>query len=94
MKSSITMIAVAMLTFSVGAGAQTLDELVEIVRRAADSEGQINAEREAQFLSERDNQRQLLAEARAERSREKKRSDDLKSEYDRLERELAELTTV
>ena len=94
MKISNTIIAVVMLTFSVVAGAQTLDELAEIVRRAASSEGQINQEREAQFLRERDNQRQLLAQAKAEKKREEKRSDDLKSEYDRLERELAELTTV
>ena len=83
-----------MLVVSMGASAQTLDELAEIVRNAASAEGQINKEREAQFLRERDNQRNLLAQAKAEKQREEKRSDDLKSEYDRLERELAELTTV
>lgn len=88
------MMLVALLTFSVTAGAQTLDELAEIVRRAASSEGQINQLREVQFLSDRDNQRTLLAEARSEKKREEKRSDDLISDYDRLERELAELTTV
>ena len=36
----------------------------------------------------------MLAQAKAELQREEKRSDDLKSEYDRLERDLAELTTV
>jgi biopolymer transport protein ExbB len=87
-------VAVALLMCSVTAGAQTLDELAEIVRQAASSEGQINAEREAQFLQERNNQRNLLAQARAEKQREEKRSDDLKNEYDRLERELAELTTI
>ena len=94
MRKLSSIIAVAMLTFSVGAPAQSLEELADIVRRAASSEGQINQEREAEFLRERDNQRQLLAQARAEKKREEKRSDDLKSEYDRLERELAELTTV
>lgn len=94
MKTFGVMITVVMMTFSIAAGAQTLDELAEIVRRAADSEGQINKEREDQFLSDRDNQRNLLAQAKAEKKREVKRSDDLKSEYDRLERELAELTTV
>lgn len=87
-------VAVALLMCSVTAGAQTLDELAEIVRQAASSEGQINEEREAQFLQERNNQRNLLAQARAEKQREEKRSDDLKNEYDRLERELAELTTI
>jgi biopolymer transport protein ExbB len=90
MKKLNLIVAVAMLMISVAASAQTLDELAEIVRRAASSEGQINKEREDQFLRERDNQRNLLAQARAEKKREEKRSDDLKSDYDRLERELAE----
>jgi len=94
MKKISIMIAAALLAFSVTAGAQTLDELAEIVRQAANSEGKINKDREAQFLAERDNQRNLLAQAKAEKKREEKRSDDLKSEYDRLERELAEMTTV
>lgn len=94
MKKLNFIIASAMLVFSINASAQTLDELAEIVREAASSEGKINKEREARFLRERDNQRNLLAQARAERTREEKRSDDLKTEYDQLERELAELTTV
>jgi len=88
------MMAFAMLMFSVSTSAQTLEELAEMVRQAAASEGQINQQREAQFLSDRDNQRNLLARAKTEKRSEEKRSDDLKSEYDRLERELAELTTV
>ena len=94
MKKLSFIMAVSMLMVSVSAAAQTLDELAEMVRNAANSEGLINKEREAQFLRERDNQRNLLAQAKAEKKREEKRSDDLKSEYDRLERELAELTTV
>lgn len=94
MKKISIMIAAVLLAFSVNAGAQTLDELAEIVRQAANSEGKINKERETQFLAERNNQRNLLAQAKAEKKREEKRSDDLKSEYDRLERELAEMTTV
>jgi biopolymer transport protein ExbB len=94
MKKLSLIIALFMLMFSAATAAQTLDELAEIVRRAANSEGQINKEREAEFLRERDNQRNLLAQAKAEKKREEKRSDDLKTEYDGLERELAELTTV
>jgi biopolymer transport protein ExbB len=94
MKTFVLMAAIAMLAVSAPASAQSLDELAEMVRRAADAEGQINKEREERFLRERDNQQNLLAEARAEKRREEKRSDDLKTEYDRLERELAELTTV
>jgi len=94
MKKLNILVALVMLGFSVSSVAQTLDELAEIVSRAANSEGKINQEREAQFLRERDNQRNLLAQAKAEKQREEKRSDDLKTAYDRLERELAELTTV
>ena len=93
MKNFKIIISVAMLMISANVSAQTLEELAEIVRRAASSEGQINEEREAEFLRERDNQRNLLAQARAEKAREEKRSDDLKTEYDNLERELAVLAT-
>ena len=89
-----TFSALAILVFSVPASAQTLDELAEIVRQAATSEGQIDQKREAEFLRDRDNQRNLLAGAKSEKSREEKRSDDLKTDYDQLERELAELSTV
>jgi biopolymer transport protein ExbB len=94
MKKLSIMISAAMLMVSGLASAQTLEELAEIVRQAVNSEGKINQEREAQFLSDRNNQRNLLAQAKAELKREEKRSDDLKAEYDRLERNLAELTTV
>ena len=94
MKALKFMLAAGLLLFAPLAIAQTLDELAEMVRRAASTEGQINQEREAEFLRERDNQRNLLAQARAEKARQEKRSDDLKNEYDRLERELAELTTI
>jgi ABC-type transporter MlaC component len=57
MKKSIMMIAVVMLAFSGNVAAQTLEELAEIVRQAASSESQINQEREARFLQDRNNQR-------------------------------------
>lgn len=94
MKKISIILSAAMLMITGVANAQTLEELAEIVRQAANSEGRINQEREAQFLSERNNQRNLLEQAKAELKREEKRSDDLKSEYDKLERELAELTTI
>jgi biopolymer transport protein ExbB len=94
MKKLHSVLVIALFMVSASAGAQTLEELAEIVRRAASAEGQINQEREAEFVRDRDNQRNLLAAARTEKRREEQRSDDLKSEYDRLERELAELTTV
>jgi len=94
MKILSTVSALSIFVFSVPASAQTLDELAEIVRQAANSEGQINQQREAEFLRDRDNQQNLLTQAKSEKNREEKRSDDLKTEYDQLERELAELSTV
>jgi biopolymer transport protein ExbB len=94
MKKLSIIISAAMLMVVNYASAQTLEELAEMVRQAANTEGKINKAREDEFLRDRDNQRNLLAQAKAELKREEKRSDDLKSEYDRLERELAELTTV
>jgi biopolymer transport protein ExbB len=76
------------------AAAQTLDELARIVREAATSEAKINQDREARFIRERNNQRQLLAEARQELARENERSDRLREEYDQNERALADLETT
>ncbi len=94
MKKLSIIVGAAMLMVASLANAQTLEQLAKIVRQAASSEGEINQQREAQFLSDRNNQRNLLAKARAELKREEKRSDNLKSAYDKLERQLAELTTV
>ena len=94
MKKLNIIFAATLLMASGFVNAQTLDELAEIVRQAANSEGKINKEREAEFLADRNNQRNLLAQAKAALQRQEKRSDDLKSEYNRLERELAEQTTI
>jgi len=94
MKKLNIIFAAALLMASGLVNAQTLEELAESVRQAANSEGKINKQREAEFLSDRNNQRNLLAQAKAELQREEKRSDNLKSEYNRLERELAEQTTI
>jgi len=76
------------------AAAQTLEELARIVRDAVNSEAKINQEREAQFVRERNNQNNLLAEARRELADENSRSDRLREEYDQNERALAELETT
>jgi biopolymer transport protein ExbB len=88
------LLAVALFAAAPAAGAQSLDELARLVREAATSEARINQEREARFLRERDNQRQLLAEARQELAGENARSDKLRDEYDQNERVLAELETT
>jgi biopolymer transport protein ExbB len=76
------------------ASAQTLDDLARTVREAATTEARINEEREARFVRERDNQSQLLADARAELASENGRADRLRVEYDQNERALADLETT
>lgn len=93
-KMMITLLAALSITASLPASAQTLDELARIVREAATTEAQINQEREARFVRERDNQRELLAQARRELANENARSDRLRTEYDQNERALAELETT
>jgi biopolymer transport protein ExbB len=76
------------------ASAQTLEELAKIVRDATTAEARINEEREARFVRERNNQSQLLADARAELANENARADRLRVEYDQNERALADLETT
>jgi biopolymer transport protein ExbB len=85
---------VAVFAVSSTASAQTLDELARIVREAARSETRINQQREASFVTQRDQQQNLLAQARQELATENARSDRLRGEYDRNERSLAELETT
>ena len=92
-KLNISLIA-ALLMISGSVMAQTLEDLARQVEKAATEEGQINQEREAEFLRDRNEQRNLLAKAREELKNEETRSDNLKTEYDQRERELAELETV
>ena len=93
-KIMITLLAAISITVSLPASAQTLDELARIVREAATTEAQINQEREARFVRERDNQRELLARARRELANENDRSDNLRTGDDQNERALAELETT
>ena len=69
------LLALALPAMTPGLAAQTLDELAREVREAALSEARINEAREARFLSDRDRQRELLEEARAELADENARSD-------------------
>jgi biopolymer transport protein ExbB len=94
MRTISTLIFTSALAFTGPALGQTLEDLARQVEQAATEEGRINQEREAEFLRERNNQRNLLAQATQELRAQEVRSDNLKAEYDRLERELAELETV
>jgi len=94
MRILTTTIASTALLMSSMAFGQSLQELSQQVQRAATEEGQMNAEREAEFRRDRANQQQLLADAKAALAAEEARSDRLKTEYDENERQLAELQTI
>ena len=94
MNPGLTVIVLLSLISLTSAHAQSLDDLARLVREAANQEASINSEREARFVADRDRQRQLLDEAVQELSDEKSRGDALREEYDRTERELAELETT
>ena len=85
----IILLAVVAL-ISVSAFAQTLDELNRQVRDTAARQGQINQQREAEFVSERNRQRQLLQQARSELAEQRRSSDSLQAEFDANELALAE----
>ncbi len=94
MKKLCIFVAAAVVVLSPMVNAQTMDELARIVREAATAETRINQQREATFVKERNNQRNLLAQARQELAGENTRSDRLRDEYDKNERSLAELETT
>jgi biopolymer transport protein ExbB len=93
-KASMILLAASAFVVSVPAAAQTLDELARMVHAAATTEADINQEREARFIRERDQQQALLAQARRELANENTRSDGLRVEYDQNERALADLETT
>ena len=93
-KLILTLAATAAVTLPVLASAQSLEELARMVSEAASTEAQINQEREARFVRERNNQQQLLQQARRELANENTRSDRLRTEYDQNERSLADLETT
>ncbi len=78
------------------ASIDAIDELVEAVRQEALQEAAHDEERIDRFLAAREEQAELLRQARAELARQNARADELRSEYEENERTLtryeAELT--
>ncbi|RMF21158.1 MAG: MotA/TolQ/ExbB proton channel family protein [Deltaproteobacteria bacterium] len=70
---------------------QTLDELLEQVRRGWRAERRENAEREARFRRERDRQKALLEEARRTLAAEEARSQRLEKQFEENEGRIAQL---
>jgi biopolymer transport protein ExbB len=72
----------------------TLDALVEQVRRERMLEKQENLEREYKFRESHQEQQRLLAEARARLQAAEKRSEELKSIYEKNEREISSQNSI
>ncbi|MDH5629398.1 MAG: MotA/TolQ/ExbB proton channel family protein [Gammaproteobacteria bacterium] len=72
--------------------ARTLDELLRLVKQNKNRQSKVNQEREAIFLQQRNNQRNLLNQALAEQKREEDRTERLKAEFEKNETILFDLT--
>ncbi len=73
---------------------RTLDDLLNQVRTDLKREDQLHQEREAKFRQQRDQQAALLEQARKELEAQKTISVKLRSEYDLMERDIADQTRV
>lgn len=94
MKYILILITFLLVTSGLQAQQNPLDQLAQDVQRAAQQQGQINREREAQFVRERNRQRELLAQARNELSNQRRISDTLQTEFDENEVLLSQLETT
>jgi biopolymer transport protein ExbB len=72
--------------------ADTLDQLLQEVRKARSEVSEQNKQREQRFQSERNNQRALLREVQAELAREEQRSDQLTARFNENEQALTEMS--
>jgi biopolymer transport protein ExbB len=77
-----------------GAAAGSLDELLEKTRNARALQAKANAERERQFLAQRDEQARLVAEAVRARDAAEARSQALSAQYDQNELKTTELQNL
>ena len=74
--------------------AANLDELLDQTKNARAKEAQINQQREQQFLSDRNHQAELLAQAQREKAAEDARSKQLSAQFDANEKKLTELQSL
>jgi biopolymer transport protein ExbB len=71
--------------------ASSLDELLETVKKARTADSALNQKRLREFRAARDNQRKLLADAKAEERRQENISEQLKVQFDANEKRLSEM---
>ncbi|WP_223787085.1 MotA/TolQ/ExbB proton channel family protein [Marinicella meishanensis] len=94
-KQIIKLLALGLLTTgATQAQDMSLDQLLNVVQRAATESSQANQQREAEFKRQRDQQSRLLSEARAQLAALERRTEELKTAFDENELTLADLETT
>lgn len=92
------LLIICLITFAVPAWAQeetaaaNLDELLERIQEGRASDSSVHRQREAEFRAARDQQKSLLAEARARLREAEKRSEKMESSYNDNEVRIVEVT--
>jgi biopolymer transport protein ExbB len=92
LKTTLSIIAAGILSLGAVnlAGAETLDDLLRQVKQSRSEEAKLNQQREAEFLADREKQKDLLRNAKAKLAAEKQRGEELKTAFDDNEKKLAE----
>ncbi|VAW45125.1 hypothetical protein MNBD_GAMMA02-854, partial [hydrothermal vent metagenome] len=93
-KHIITLLALGLMTSNIQAQDMSLDQLLQVVQRAATESSAENKKREATFKQSRDQQNSLLSQARNQLAALERRTEALKIAFDENELMLAELETT
>jgi len=93
-KQIITLLALGLMTVAAQAQDMSLDQLLNVVRKAATESSQANQKRENDFKQQRDQQRTLLSNARNQLAALERRTEELKTAFDENEITLADLETT
>ena len=93
-KASVVAIAAAAVLAPAASAQQTLQDLLNEVRKEGREVSAENRQREQEFLAKRNEQRSLLDRAKADLAAAQRRSEQLKASFDQNEQTLTELEEV
>jgi len=93
-KCIITLLVLGLMSANAKAQDMTLDQLLNVVQRAASESSAANKKREATFKQSRDQQSRLLSEARNQLAALERRTEALKVAFEQNELTLADLETI
>ena len=85
------LVSLTLATPVLAAPAQSMDQLLNLIKEGRVSEAKENKAREARFNAEKGNQAKILAEAKQTRAKEEARSSELESTFEKNELETAAL---